>query len=49
VTEEINPPYDGKIEFHGTQWSANSSYKIEPGSKIKIIKQNNLTFTVEKI
>lgn len=49
VIEEINPPYDGKIEFHGTEWSANSSCKIEPKSKVKIIKQTNLTFTVEKI
>ncbi|MCF7791438.1 MAG: NfeD family protein [Victivallales bacterium] len=49
VSEEIKPNHPGKIEFHGTEWEANSNVRIKKGESVVIIRQDNITFEVKKI
>jgi inner membrane protein len=49
VTKEITPYEKGRIEFHGSMWSAESSEAITEGTPVVIIKQNNLTFKVRPV
>lgn len=49
VTEKITPNSKGKIEFHGTNWSAISDVEIPKGATVVITKQNNLTFEVKEL
>ena len=49
VIKEIAPNKPGKVEFHGTQWSAESSEKITTGEMIEIIEKNNLTLIVKSL
>ncbi len=48
VIEDISPDKTGKVELHGTDWSAESDEVIPVGTRVKIIKQNNLTLKVKK-
>ena len=47
VAEKITPSKTGKIEFHGTLWTAESDEEISKDTTVVIIKQNNLTFKVK--
>jgi inner membrane protein len=49
VTEKITPYEKGKIEFHGSMWSAESNREIAKGTTVVITEQNNLTFKVKPI
>jgi membrane protein implicated in regulation of membrane protease activity len=49
VVESIIPPKKGKVEFHGTNWSAEAEVQIESGATIEIIGKDNLTLKVRKI
>lgn len=46
---EIGPNHPGKVEFHGTQWSAESEENITKDEMVEIIKKNNLTFIVKSL
>ena len=48
VTEDISPNAPGKIEFHGTNWTAISQAPIKTNERVVIVKQDNLTFEVKK-
>ncbi len=47
VTEEITPDKPGKINFHGTIWSAQSDRVCCVGELVTIIRRVNLTYHVK--
>ncbi len=48
VVKRIEPnSVDGKIEFEGTLWNANSDETIEPGTMAEITSKDNITFNVK--
>jgi membrane protein implicated in regulation of membrane protease activity len=49
VVETISPPQYGKVEFHGTHWTAQADTEIPAGSTIEIIGKKNLTLKVKKV
>ncbi|MFZ0455057.1 MAG: NfeD family protein [Ignavibacteriaceae bacterium] len=49
VVETISPPQYGKVEFHGTNWTAQADAEIPAGTTIEIIGKKNLTLSVKKI
>ena len=49
VKERIEPTRPGKVEFHGTDWTAESEHSIEPGAPVEIIAQKNLVFKVKPL
>ena len=49
VTQKISEDVNGKIEFHGTEWSAIANTAIDKGERVIITKQDNITFEVKKI
>lgn len=49
VAKPIQPGITGKIEFHGSLWPAVANEKLEKGEPVRIIEQDNITFTVEKL
>jgi membrane protein implicated in regulation of membrane protease activity len=49
VVEKISPPQYGKVEFHGTNWSAQADSEIPVGTTIEIIGKKNLTLKVKKV
>jgi len=47
VIEAIAPDKPGRVRYHGTSWRAISyTESFEPGAKVDIIKEDNLTFIV---
>jgi membrane protein implicated in regulation of membrane protease activity len=49
VTDSIIPPKKGKVEIHGTEWSAESEIEILSGSTVEIIARKNLTLKVKSL
>ena len=49
VMEKIAPPKKGKVEFHGTNWSADADNEIPVGTTVEIVGKKNLTFKVKKV
>ncbi len=49
VTEAITPTTVGKVEFHGTGWSAEATEEIAEGTTVQIIQKDNLTLKVKTI
>ncbi len=49
VVETISPPQYGKVEFHGTHWTAQADIEIPVGATIEIIGKKNLTLKVKKV
>ncbi|MFW5996537.1 MAG: NfeD family protein [Lentisphaeria bacterium] len=49
VVKTIEPDVNGKVEFHGSLWPATADEKLEQGETVRIVEQNNITFTVEKV
>lgn len=47
VTKKITPLEKGRVEFHGSMWSAEASAEIAEGTTVVIVEQNNLTFKVK--
>ena len=47
VIEEITPDKPGKINFHGTVWSAESQRVCSEGELVTIIRRVNLTYHVK--
>ena len=46
ITQTITPGKDGKVEFRGSFWNAAAETEIAAGTKVRIIKRENLTLTV---
>jgi membrane protein implicated in regulation of membrane protease activity len=49
VVVRIQPDHPGKVEFHGTNWQAVSRETLEPGVQVRIVKQDSITLTVERV
>jgi membrane protein implicated in regulation of membrane protease activity len=49
VVEAIIPPSNGRVEIHGTNWTAESDIEIKAGDIVEIIGMKNLTLKVKKI
>lgn len=49
VVESIIPPSKGRVEIHGTNWTAESDIEIKSGDIVEIIGKKNLTLKVKKI
>ena len=49
VVEKITAACPGRILVGDAQWTAVANTDIEPGKKVKVIAQQNLTFTVEPV
>ena len=50
VTMEIVPnSVGGKVEFHGTQWNAESEVPIKKDAVVEVVERNNLTLKVKPI
>ena len=48
VTVRIQPGYQGKIEFRGANWQAMANETLEPGTQVRIIKQESIVLSVER-
>jgi membrane protein implicated in regulation of membrane protease activity len=46
VTKEIKMDVPGKVEYHGSNWTAVADIPIEEGSTVEIVAKNNITFKV---
>jgi inner membrane protein len=49
VKNTISPTRPGKIDFHGSDWSATADGTIEQGATVEIIGQSNITLKVKAI
>ena len=49
VIEPISPKVKGKVEFHGTNWIAESDVEIKKGSAVEIVGKENITLKVKPI
>jgi len=49
VVKEITPDLQGKVEFNGTQWKAESDEEIKVSAIVEIIEKNNLTLKVKSL
>ncbi|MBN1457237.1 MAG: NfeD family protein [Sedimentisphaerales bacterium] len=49
VIKKITPQNPGKVEFHGTNWNAESDEEIEQGTAVEITAKNNLTLKVKRL
>ena len=49
VSAAISPPAEGQVKFAGTSWRAEANEEIAEGEVVKIVKQNDLLITVEKL
>ena len=49
VTQRIEPGRPGKVELRGAGWQAESDETLEPGTLVKVIKQESITLTVQRL
>ena len=49
VTARIEPGRQGKVEFRGANWQAESGETLEPGVPVRIVKQESIVLTVERM
>ena len=49
VISKITPSQGGKVEFHGTNWEAESDEEIAAGVVVKITGKENLTLKVKTL
>ena len=49
VKQTITPQRPGKVEFHGSNWSATAEGTIEEGTTVEITAQNNITLKVKSL
>ena len=50
VTADIIPNgVGGKVEFHGTQWTAEADMPIQKGAVVEVIERDNLTLKVKPL
>ena len=49
VVETIRPDVPGRVELGEVQWAAAAAERLEPGTEVKVVAQDNLTMRVEKV
>ena len=49
VKETIKPKVGGKVEFRGTNWSAEADEEIAEGTVVEIIGKDNITLKVKAL
>lgn len=49
VTEPIDPPKSGRVLLGDAEWTAVADTPIAAGSDVRVVAQNNLTMSVEKL
>ena len=49
VIQKITPKENGKVEFHGTNWTAAADEEISKGTPVEIVGKENLTLKVKRI
>jgi len=49
VVARISPTQPGRVEFNGSNWTAESEEEIEVNTPVIIKNKKNMTFTVEKL
>ena len=49
VVEDISAQKQGKVEIHGTYWSAQADQNIAAGTAVMVISKDNLVLTVESV
>ena len=49
VVEAVRPDVPGRILIGDAEWSARAAQRLEPGTEVRVVAQENLTFTVEPI
>ena len=49
VVETIRPDVPGRVEIGEVQWAAAAAERLEPGTEVKVVAQDNLTMRVEKV
>ena len=49
VTQAIAPKRPGKVELHGTNWTAEADMEIQEGAAVEIVAKDNLTLKVKTL
>lgn len=49
VVETIRPEVPGRIMLGDAEWTASAAERLEPGTEVKVIAQENLTLRVERL
>ena len=49
VVETVRPDVPGRILLGDAEWSARAAKPLEPGTEVRVVAQENLTFTVEAV
>ena len=49
VVETIRPDVPGRIELGEVPWAATAGERLEPGTEVKVVAQDNLTMRVERV
>ena len=49
VQEKITAQVPGKVELHGTLWTAQAEQDIDKGTPVEVIAKDNLTLTVKPV
>ena len=49
VVARIHPGQPGKVELRGANWQAESSEILDPGTQVRVIKQESILLTVERM
>jgi len=49
VKERITPKAGGKVEFHGTDWTAQADEEIAEGTVVQIVGKDNITLKVKAL
>ena len=49
VTEPIDPPKSGRVLIGDAEWTAVADMSIAAGSDVRVVAQNNLTMSVERL
>ena len=49
VIETIRPEVPGRIELGEVEWKATAGERLDPGTEVKVVAQDNLTMRVVKV
>jgi membrane protein implicated in regulation of membrane protease activity len=49
VTREIRPDHPGRVELHGTNWTAEADEALPEGAVVEIVEKHNLTLRVASL
>ena len=49
VVEVVRPDVPGRILLGDAEWTANAATRLEPGTEVRVVAQENLTLAVEPI